>query len=110
MGLASPDGKLLRSADACDDIFTLRIYQKLTVELILSGGRITCESNTSGTVIAHVSEDHGLHVHGGAPPLRDVVQGPRQTVTTGYKSMQPILVSFWFLPRENRWKRYCKLC
>ena len=36
------------------------------------------ESNTSGTVIAHVSEDHGLHVHSGAPPLRDVVQGPRQ--------------------------------
>ena len=87
MRLASPDGKLLRSADACDDIFTLSIYQKFTVELVLSCGRITSESNTSGTVIAHVSEDHGLHVHSGAPPLRDVVQGPRQTITRGYKRM-----------------------
>ena len=42
MGLASPDGKLLWSADACDDIFTLRIDQKFTVELILpvEGSRV----------------------------------------------------------------------
>ena len=27
-------------------------------------------------VVAHVAEDHGLDVHSGAPPLRDIVQLP----------------------------------
>mmetsp|Transcript_56542 Transcript_56542/g.69124 ORF Transcript_56542/g.69124 Transcript_56542/m.69124 type:complete len:308 (+) Transcript_56542:60-983(+) len=76
MRLASSDGKLLWSTDACNDIFSLSIDQKFTIEFVLTSGRVTSEGNASGTVIAHVSEDHGLHVHGRAPPLRDVVQSP----------------------------------
>eukprot|EP00438_Fugacium_kawagutii_P025783 Skav230064 [mRNA] locus=scaffold1221:128832:131215:- [translate_table: standard] len=76
MGLASPDGELLWSADACHHIFSLSIYQKFTIELIFTSGRIASEGNSGSTVIAHVTEDHGLHVDSRAPPLRDIVQLP----------------------------------
>eukprot|EP00438_Fugacium_kawagutii_P021523 Skav233408 [mRNA] locus=scaffold892:134441:141349:+ [translate_table: standard] len=76
MGLASPDGKLLWSADACHNIFSLSVDQKFTIEFVLASGRIASEGNSGSTVIAHVTEDHGLHVHCCAPPLWDVMQLP----------------------------------
>ena len=52
----------LRRADSRNNIFALRIDEKLTVKLILPGRRVSRESDTCTGVIAHVSKHHRLHV------------------------------------------------
>ena len=72
------DGKLLRRSDACNNIFTLSIHQELSIELVLASGGIASEGHSGCTVIAHIPEDHRLHVHSRAPPLRNVMELPHK--------------------------------
>ncbi len=60
-----------RRADAGDDVFALRVRQVLAEEFLLAGRRIAREGDAGRAVIAHVPEDHRLHVDGGAPIVRD---------------------------------------
>ena len=66
-------GDRLRRADARDDIFTLRVGEVFAVQLALAGRRVTRECNAGAGVVAHVAEDHRLHVDRGAEVMGDVV-------------------------------------
>ena len=61
------------STNACNDVLTLCIDEVLTIDALLTGGRITCECNAGTGGIAHVAEYHGLYVYGCAPVSGDVV-------------------------------------
>src|SRR5262249_54754463 len=65
---------LLWRADAGNDILTLRVDQELTVELFLTGRRISRESDPRRRGVTHISEYHGLDVHGRAPAFGNIVQ------------------------------------
>ena len=67
-------GDVLRRADARHHVLTLRIDQEFAVELALAGGGIAGERDTGRGGLAHVAEHHGLHVDGGAPGFRNIVQ------------------------------------
>ena len=58
------------------DVLALGVDQIFAVEPLLAGGGIAAESDPRGAVVAHVAVDHGLHVDGGAPFVRDIVQLP----------------------------------
>ena len=58
-------------ADAGHHVFALGVDQPLAVELVLAGGRIAGEGHAGGRAVAHVAEDHALHVAGGAPLVRN---------------------------------------
>ena len=45
-------------------------------ELVLSRGRVPREGHTGAAAVVHVAVGHGLHVHGRAPLVGDVVIGP----------------------------------
>ena len=68
------DGQVLRRADTGDHVLALRVHQILAVEDILAGRRIAGERHAGRAVVAHVAEHHRLHVDGGAPLGRDVLQ------------------------------------
>src|SRR4051812_33097463 len=51
-----------RGANAGHDIFTLRIQQKLTIELLVTRCRIAREPNSRAARISQVAIDHRLHV------------------------------------------------
>ena len=61
------------STNACNDVLTLCIDEVLTIDALLTGGRITCKCNAGTGGIAHVSEYHGLYVYGCAPVSGDIV-------------------------------------
>ncbi|GAK50041.1 hypothetical protein U14_01266 [Candidatus Moduliflexus flocculans] len=61
----------VRGADASDDIFALRIDEPFAVEIIFAGGRVTGEGDACCGRFAHVAEDHGLHIDGSAPVIRN---------------------------------------
>ncbi len=61
----------VRGADARDHVFALGVDQPFTVELVFAGGGVAGESDAGGGSFAHVAEDHGLHVDGGAPVIGD---------------------------------------
>ena len=67
-------GDLLRRADAGDDVLALRVDQEFAVELLLAGRRVAREGDAGRRRLAHVAEHHRLHVDGGAPAFRNVVQ------------------------------------
>ena len=56
-----------RGADAGHDVLALGVDQPLAVELVVAGGRVAGEGHAGGGGVAHVAEDHGLDVDGGAP-------------------------------------------
>ena len=64
----------LRSTDTGHHILALGIDQEFAVEVLLAGGGIAGKGNAGGAVIAHVAEDHRLHVDRGAPVRRNVVE------------------------------------
>jgi len=66
--------QLDRRADAGHDVFALGVHQKLAVELLLARAGVAREADARAAVVAHVAEDHGLHVDGGAQQPLDVVQ------------------------------------
>ena len=62
-------------------IFALGVHQEFAIELILAVTRVACESHTGATVVAHITEYHGLHVHGCTPLIGNlfdaaVLDGP----------------------------------
>ena len=65
--LAGGLGQRLRRADAGDDVLALGVDQELAVEAVLAGGGSRVKATPVAEVVAHVAEDHRLHVHGGAP-------------------------------------------
>ena len=62
-----------RSAHACDNVLALRVHEVLTEEPLLAGGGVAGERDAGAGGLAHVAEDHHLHVDRGAPIAGDVV-------------------------------------
>ena len=75
---AGRDARLLRDVlrrpDTSHDILALRIDQELAVEFLFAIGRIAREGDASRRGVAHVAENHGLHVDRRAPTCRDRVE------------------------------------
>ena len=67
----SVDG--LRSPDTCNDVLALCVHEVLTVEVVVSSGRVTCECDTCSRGLTHVSKDHALNVDGCSKKTADVV-------------------------------------
>ena len=63
-------------ANARHDVLALGVDEVFAVKPFLAGRGIAAEGDPRGAVVAHVAVDHGLHVDGGAPFIRDVVQLP----------------------------------
>ncbi len=63
----------LRRTDASHNVLALCVQQVLAVQLLLAGGGVTGEGNAGAGSLAHVAEDHGLHVNGSAPVAGNVV-------------------------------------
>ena len=59
-------GNGLGVADAGDNVLTLGVNQKVTVELLGAVGRVARKGDAGRRGIALVAKDHGLHVDGGA--------------------------------------------
>ena len=62
-----------RGADAGDNVLALRVHQILAEEGVLAGGRVAGEADAGAGGVAHVAEDHALHVDGGAQPVVDAI-------------------------------------
>ena len=62
----------MRRPHTGDDIFALRVNQIFTIEHLLAGCGVACETDARAGVVAHVSEHHRLHVRRGT----DVVRNP----------------------------------
>ena len=67
-------GDVLRGADAGHHVLALGVDQELAVKLPRARCRVAGEGHAGGRRFAHVAEHHGLHVDGGAPVLRNVVE------------------------------------
>ena len=65
---------VLGGADARHHILALGVDEELAVKLVLAGGGVAREGDAGGGGLAHVAEDHGLHIHRRAPTLGDVVK------------------------------------
>ena len=63
-----------RGSCSCNNVFSLGIHEKLAVEDVFTGGSIAGEGDTCSAIFAHVAEDHGLNVAGGAPVAWNMVQ------------------------------------
>ena len=66
----------LRRANTRNHILTLRIDQVFAVENILARRRVAREAHAGCAILAHIAEDHGLHIDRRAPFGRDVMQAP----------------------------------
>ena len=62
-----------RVADARDHVLALRVHQVVAVELLLAVGGVAREGHARGGRVALVAEHHGLHVHGRAQIVGDLV-------------------------------------
>ncbi len=60
-------------AHAGHNVLALGVGEELAHELLLAGGGVAGEGDAGAAVVAHVAEDHHLHVDGGAPAVGDVV-------------------------------------
>ncbi|MCY1238222.1 hypothetical protein D9M72_509480 [compost metagenome] len=65
---------VLRRANACNNVFALRIDQKLAIELLLAGGRITGKGDAGCRGFAHIAENHRLNIDRCPPLRRDIMQ------------------------------------
>ena len=75
-GLALEGRDRQRRAHAGDDVLALGIHQELTVEDVLARRRVAREGDSGAGIGPRVAEHHRLHVHRGAPGVRDGVQPP----------------------------------
>ena len=66
-------GEGTRGADTSNDVLTLSINEELTVELLLTGGRVTGEADTGSGRVATVTEDHLHDVDGGTQVVGNLV-------------------------------------
>ena len=62
-----------RGANAGDHVLALRIHQEFAVEFFGADGGIAGEAHAGAAGVAQIAEHHGLHVHGGAQHVVDVV-------------------------------------
>ncbi len=62
-----------RSADARDDVLALGVDQVLAKEDLLAGVGVAGEGDAGARVVAHVAEDHGHDVDGGAEVVGDLL-------------------------------------
>ena len=86
--LARIFGDVLRRADARHHVLALRVDQEFAVQPALAGRGIARERDPGRRGLAHIAEHHRLHVDGGAPGFRNVVQpavGHRARVHPGRK-------------------------
>ena len=65
-----------RGSNARDDILTLRVDEKLAVELVLPSRGVAGKGHACSGVVAHIPEDHRLHIDGGAVETGDLVDLP----------------------------------
>ena len=68
----------LRRPDSRYHVFSLRIYQEFSEQLLLSVGRVSCEGHSRSRSVPHVSEYHGLYVYRRSDISRNIVQFPVQ--------------------------------
>ena len=61
----------VRCTGTGNHVFTLCIDQPFTVEFVIAGSGVTCECNTGSRAVAHVTEDHTLHVDSSTPVIRN---------------------------------------
>ena len=66
----------VRCPDTGHNILTLSIRQPFTVKDILTGGRISGETDTCCRIITHVSKDHGLNVDSRSPVIGNILDAP----------------------------------
>ena len=59
--------------DTGHHVFALGVDQVLTVEVSIAVARVARESDAGGRIAAHVAEHHGLHVDGGSPLVRNLL-------------------------------------
>ena len=76
VGLGHDLGQLvdgLGGAHAGHHVLALGVHQELAEELLLAGGGVAGEGDAGAGGVAHVAEDHLLHVDGGTPGGGNVV-------------------------------------
>ena len=66
-------GDGIRRADSGDNVFTLRVHQKFTVENLFAACGVARKRNARTGLVARVPEDHRLHVNRRAPVGRNVI-------------------------------------
>ena len=66
-------GDRVRRAHARDHVFALRVDQIFAVENFFAAGRIARERDAGRARVAHVAEDHRLHIDRRAPVVRNAV-------------------------------------
>ena len=62
-----------RRAHAGDDVFALRVHQKLAHQVLFARRGVARKGDARAGSLAHVAKRHHLHVDGGPPGIRDVV-------------------------------------
>ena len=62
-----------RRANACNDVFALRVHKELAHKTFFARGGVTRERNARAAIVAHVAESHHLDVDCRAPRIRNVV-------------------------------------
>ena len=62
-----------RCTNACNNVLALCVCKELTHKLLLTGSRVSCESNTCSAVVTHITESHHLNVNGCTPRIRNIV-------------------------------------
>ena len=65
--------EVLGVADACNDVFTLRVDEEVAVGLVLAGRRVASEADARTRVVIAVAEDHRLHIHRRAELVADAL-------------------------------------
>src|SRR5688572_28227880 len=65
-------GKRYGGADTGHHIFALRVHEVVAKQLLLACRRVTGESDTCTGLIAHVAEDHRLHIDGSTEVVGNV--------------------------------------
>ena len=63
--------EVLGVADPGDDVLALGVDQEVAVRLVLTRGRVAREADAGARVVVAITEDHRLHVDGGAQVMAD---------------------------------------
>ena len=62
------------SANTRDYVLALRVQQVFTIELLLARTGVACEGYARAAIVAHIAEDHALHVDSRAKVVRNLVE------------------------------------
>ena len=61
--------------DPCNHVFSLGVHQKLPVQGLFTGCRVSRKQYTSSTIFAHVPKYHCLDVYRSTPVTRNTIHG-----------------------------------